>query len=101
MGDTKKDSCFGLIGHARGHEEVAAHVALDAQLVVEIEELAPPSAHGGQGHRERAPCERALLEGEVKAAALHLVGCDRRGDAQLAWLGLGARVGVRIRLLLG
>ena len=46
-----------LVHRPCGDDHVAAHVALDAQLVVEIEELAPPSAHGGQRHLQRPPCE--------------------------------------------
>ena len=76
----------------RRDEQIAAHVLLDAEVVVQVDELAPPFAHRRQRQLVLAPAHGARLEGEVEAARLLWVGREARADVEQPGGGEGGEM---------
>ena len=68
------------------NQQVPADVALHAQVVVEVEQVAPALAHGRERYIVTPPPQRTAREGEVEARAARVggVGRDRGTDEEPA-----------------
>ncbi len=70
--------------HLGGEDEIAPNIALDAHLLVKVQELAPSPPDGRERHAKIPLPERALAKPEVESRAVGPVGRDAQAHAQLA-----------------